>query len=606
MVGAMEPHQLVGSAGSVIHDQSPLPLPGTPSPGSSSASTGSGSGSGKSTDTIKRGASPSSVKQVRIQESVSTYSINHKKSVKDSPTDEATTAATDATTTTTRKSVDFYESHKPQTKTEDSSISTKYGETSKARNGSTYSSLGATAGKSAISTLSTEDYKAMRNKSSTTSSSSSSQATVLSAGSTATSAATTSSDDSDDLVSYKSSASTNALLAQSQAMTTSQLMSKYLKREPRVQFTPIKSPDSPSPPDSDNIPKGTYHLTGSSSKTSSSTGAISKYTTTPSNISASLSPSSALSSTSAYGTSETNLTNTSSSHKVSSPSRQISSSISSGIGKDSVPPRPPPISTTASSTSIVSTGRRLFDSLATATANEKDTKSGTASTTSTTNYTNDTKNLVGSYISNKQQSSEYKSLGSTLFGGGNGSSTSPFVTNGSSNGAHNAMHLYGTLPKNGTSGGNGSSGSGLFSSTGSSAFYSATSSGAATASSSGVSSMTGSTNSYDFYTSSTYASSSVTASTTRPFANGSSSYGSNGAGNYHTLGTYRVQYAATNPFLDAFDAPASGNGNGNNGSNNHGSGEQSQQSHSSHRTSLLTAFHSSDSKNGSDEYDDLK
>ncbi|KAH8274234.1 hypothetical protein KR018_000261, partial [Drosophila ironensis] len=113
---------------------------------------------------------------------------------------------------------------------------------------------------------------------------SSSQATVLSAGSTATSAPTTSSDDSDDLVSYKSSASTNALLAQSQAMTTSQLMSKYLKREPRVHFTPIKSPDSPSPPGGgDGLPKGTYQLVAPSTSTSTkpgpTTGAISKYTT---------------------------------------------------------------------------------------------------------------------------------------------------------------------------------------------------------------------------------------------------------------------------------------------------------------------------------------
>lgn len=546
------------------------------------------------TDTIKRGASPSSVKHVKIQESSSTYSIAQKKLTKDLPIDDAsfplTSAETVAPAAPTRRGVEFYEPHKPHTKSDEITSYSKYGELgAKTRTSYGDTSTYGTAGKTALSSLSTEDYKAMRNKSSATSSSSSSQATVLSAaGSTATSAPTTSSDDSDDLISYKSSASTNALLAQSQAMTTSQLMSKYLKREPRVQFTPIKSPDSPSPPGSDGLPKGVYHLTTSKSKTAVSTGAISKH--------------SAPSSSDPNG---------SSNHKGSSPSRQVS-------GKEA-----------SSATSLVSTGRRLFDSLASSEAEARPQAGGSSSTTTTvaTSATyNDSKSVASSHISNKQQSSEHRSYGSSLFGSSAQGGTSPFATvngNGSSasNGTHNAMHLYGTLPKNGPSAnatGNGSSGGagGMYGSTTSASYYStSSSSGAHTASSSGVSSMTGSTTSYDYYT--TSSASYTSAASTRSYGNGG---GNGGGGNYHTLGTYRVQYAATNPFLEAFDAPGNGGsggnggngaGNGNRGSSNNGGNGQQQGNASSgssshNRTSLLAALHGSDSKNGSDEFDDLK
>ncbi|XP_065372489.1 rho GTPase-activating protein 100F isoform X3 [Calliphora vicina] len=615
-----QPHQLVDSVVSAIPDQSPLPLPGTPSPGSSSASTGSGSGSGKSTDTIKRGISPSSVKQINIQESVSSYSLSQRKPDKDYSSDDKTSMHSSITnstniihnnnqqyaastsynaaataTATNRKGVDFYEPHKTQTKNDDdnngvgSGGNNKYGDSAfKLRSAYT---TAATAGERPTATLSTEDYKAMRNKSSTTSSSSSSQATVLSAGSTGTSATTTSSDDSDDLISYKSSASTNALLAQSQAMTTTQLMSKYLKREPRVQFTPIKSPDSPSPPGSDTIPRGTYHLT------SGSKAGVGKY-------------------------------NVEKSEKTSSPSRQVSGSLressSTAVSSSSS-------SSSSGSSSIVSTGRRLFDSLASEHDSGRSTLA-TSTTSSATTYNNDIRNSLASssHISNKsmtsseqQQQPQHRSYGSSLFS-----------TNGT-NGTHtSAMHVYGTLPKHssGNGGGSGSiSGATLFNTSSSAAsaegrgtgYTSGTSTATGTASSSGVSSMTGSTSSYDFYTnsnaSSSYSnSSSMYATTSRPYSNGtsaatSSTGNSNGAGNYHTLGTYRVQYAATNPFLDAFDVPSNGSasgganggsgssgvgGAGNNGSNN--------DHHHHHRSSAMAAFHSGESKNGSDEYDDLK
>lgn len=555
------------------------------------------------TDTIKRGgASPSSVKHVKIQESSSSYSITQKKPTKDSPTDDVMsllsgTAAT--TATTTRKGVEFFEPHKPHTKSDDSSYTMKYGELAAKRltaygDPSTYGTATGSTGKTALATLSTDDYKAMRNKSSATSSSSSSQATVLSAaGSTATSATTTSSDDSDDLISYKSSASTNALLAQSQAMTTSQLMSKYLKREPRVQFTPIKSPDSPSPPGSDGLPKGVYHLTAASSKTGTSTGAISKHTD----------------------------------NKSASPSKQLSGSKEGPASTTSSN-----ASYTAPSTSFLSTGRRLFDSLASSTeAEARSSGGGNSTTTAATSATyNDSKSVASSHISNKQQSSELRSYGSSLFG----SSAQIAATNGNgattTNGTHNAMHLYGTLPKNGTAGnatGNGSSGGaggGMYNSATSASYYAgaqtSSSSGGPTASSSGVSSMTGSTTSYDYYN--TSSASYTSATSTRSY--GGNGGGGGGGGNYHTLGSYRVQYAATNPFLEAFDAPggssgnaagASGNRNGgssNNTGNGHGNGinEQQQQgngsSQSHNRTSLLAALHGSDSKNGSDEFDDLK
>lgn len=554
------------------------------------------------TDTIKRGASPSSIKHVKIQESSSSYSIAQKKPTKDSPNDDASFALTGAETVTqaapARKGVEFYEPYKPHTKSDEISSYLKYGELgAKTRTAYGESSIygpgaGIGVGKAALSTLSTEDYKAMRNKSSATSSSSSSQATVLSAaGSTATSATTTSSDDSDDLISYKSSASTNALLAQSQAMTTSQLMSKYLKREPRVQFTPIKSPDSPSPPGSDGLPKGVYHLTTSNSKTAVSTGAISKH--------------------SAPSSSDPNGSN----HKGSSPSRQVS-------GKE-----------TSTSTSLVSTGRRLFDSLASSEAEARPQPGGNSSSTTiaaTSATYNDSKSVASSHFSNKQQSSEHRSYGSSLFGSSAQGGTSPFATangngNGNggslSNGTHNVMNLYGTLPKNGSAAnatGNGSSGGtgGIYGSTTSASYYStSSSSGAPTASSSGVSSMTGSTTSYDYYT--TSSASYTSAASTRSYGNGGSN---GGGGNYHTLGTYRVQYAATNPFLEAFDAPGNGSsgGNGGNsatngnrgGSNNGGNAQQqgngSSGSSSHNRTSLLAALHGSDSKNGSDEFDDLK
>ncbi|XP_026850877.1 rho GTPase-activating protein 100F isoform X3 [Drosophila persimilis] len=598
------PYQLAGSVGSAIPDQSPLPLPGTPSPGSSSASTGSGSGSGsgKSTDTIKRGASPVSVKQVKIIDTASPYSIVQKKPPlqKDAPIDAITpTTQSDAisalggsSSTTTRKgNVDFYEPHKALSKSlagDDSSYSSKYASLDTKKSSYSGNSNSYTPSKTSLN-ASSDEYKAMRNKSSATSSSSSSQATVLSAGSTATSAPTTSSDDSDDLLSYKSSASTNALLAQSQAMTTSQLMSKYLKREPRVQFTPIKSPESPSPPGGgDGLPKGTYQLvtpTGSSSslKPSATTGAISKHTTS--------SPSSA----------DTNTNHTNSQQKLSSPSR---------LNKDSKSG-----AAVSGSSSIVSTGRRLFDSLASSSSSETETKTYIGGTTanasassSTTTYTNDSRNTASS--SNKSvagSGSEHRSYGSALFGSsglGNGNGTtsgnhnhlgstnSPFTsTNG--NGSHNAMNLYGTLPKSGAGGGAASSGAALFGSSASSSYHS--SSGAGTTTSSGVSSMTGSTNSYDFYSSSTSSGS----SSSRPFTNGGN--------NYHTLGTYRAQYAATNPFLDAFDEKPSSNG-GNGGSNNgHGEADKLGADKGHHRATVIAAFQSSgDSKNGSDEYDDLK
>ncbi|KAI8130738.1 Rho GTPase-activating protein 100F [Lucilia cuprina] len=618
-----QPHQLVDSVGSAIPDQSPLPLPGTPSPGSSSASTGSGSGSGKSTDTIKRGVSPSSVKQINIQESVSSYSLSQRKPDKDYNHDDKTSmhssittnnsssnnilhnnnqqyaASTSFNTTTTatatnRKGVDFYEPHKTQTKNDDdnngvgSGGNNKYGDSAfKLR--SAYAT--AAGDKTTSATLSTEDYKAMRNKSSNTSSSSSSQATVLSAGSTGTSATTTSSDDSDDLISYKSSASTNALLAQSQAMTTTQLMSKYLKREPRVQFTPIKSPDSPSPPGGDAIPRGTYHLT------SGSKPGMGKY-------------------------------NVEKTEKTSSPSRQVSGNLressSTAVSSSSS-------SSSSGSSSIVSTGRRLFDSLASEHDSGRSTLA-TSTTSSATAYNNDIRNSVASssHISNKsitsseqqQPQQQHRSYGSSLFS-----------TNGT-NGTHtSAMHVYGTLPKHssGNGGGSGSiSGATLFNTSSSATsaegrgtgYTSGTSTATGTASSSGVSSMTGSTSSYDFYTnsnaSSAYSNSSSMYATTlilaRPYSNGTSAAAasslgtsSNGAGNYHTLGTYRVQYAATNPFLDAFDAPSNGSGSGGNGgSNSAGNNGSNNDHHHNHRSSAMAAFHSGESKNGSDEYDDLK
>ncbi|KPU79179.1 uncharacterized protein Dana_GF17492, isoform K [Drosophila ananassae] len=573
-----QPYQLGASVVSAIPDPSPLPLPGTPSPGSSSASTGSGSGSGsgKSTDTIKRGASPVSVKQVKIiDQPASPYSIVQKKPPlqKDAPVDIITpTTRSDTASSlaskenggsiTLKSNVEFYETHKTLAP-EAAAYSSKYSSLEAKK--SSYGSSSYTPSKSAGNGLSAaDDYKAMRNKSSATSSSSSSQATVLSAGSTATSAPTTSSDDSDDLVSYKSSASTNALLAQSQAMTTSQLMSKYLKREPRVQFTPIKSPDSPSPPGGgDGLPKGTYQLvtptsSGPSTKPGVTTGAISKYTTS------------------------TNSTD--SSQKMSSPSR-LSSAKDAKTTTGSTTG-----STTTTSSSLVSTGRRLFDSLASSSSSETETKT----------YIGGTASDIRSAVSSSSKSgmgttsgpgSEPKSYGSTLFGSsglGNGNHSS---TTTKGNGNHNAMHLYGTLPKNGIS-----TGAALFGSSASSSSYhsggaSGGSSGAGTASSSGVSSMTGSTNSYDFYTSSSNSSS------TRPFANGGN--------NYHTLGTYRAQYAATNPFLDAFDEkPGSGSSNG----KEKIAGDKIGVASAHQRAPALSSFGSSsgDSKNGSDEYDDIK
>lgn len=568
------------------------------------------------TDTIKRGVSPSSVKHSNIQESISSYSLTQKKPEKDYCNDDKTSmnssvingshnthnnnqqftastplnATTTGTLTNTRKGVDFYEPHKTQTKNNDdnngvgSGGNNKYGDSAyKLR--STYASVS----EKATAHLSTEDYKAMRNKSSATSSSSSSQATVLSAGSTGTSATTTSSDDSDDLISYKSSASTNALLAQSQAMTTTQLMSKYLKREPRVQFTPIKSPDSPSPPDSDNIPRGTYHLT-SGNKTLAGKLNMEK------------------------------------SEKSSSPCRQVSDTLRETTSTlNAVSSSSSPMS--SGSSSIVSTGRRLFDSLASEHESGHSTLA-TSTTSSATTYSNDIRNSLAnsSHISNKsttssEQQAQHRSYGSSLFS-----------TNGT-NGTHtSAMHVYGTLPKHsaGNGGGSGSiTGATLFNTSSTAAsnhtaegrgtgYTSGTSTATGTASSSGVSSMTGSTSSYDFYTnsnaSSTYLNSgSLYGTSTRPYSNSSgasasaSAAGSSGAGNYHTLGTYRVQYAATNPFLDAFDVPGnnggSGSTNGVGGYTNNGSNNDHPHHH---RSSAMAAFHSSESKNGSDEYDDLK
>ncbi|XP_017873252.1 PREDICTED: rho GTPase-activating protein 100F isoform X5 [Drosophila arizonae] len=611
------PYQLGGSAGSAIPDQSPLPLPGTPSPGSSSASTGSGSGSGsgsgKSTDTIKRGASPASVKQVKVADTLSPYSVVQKKPPlqKDAPIEEITPpeasasasagASGSAASSTNRKGVDFYEPHNSHSKSlaSDEPYTSKYSSSTLDSKKNSYGSSYTPSKSSNASN--NDDYKVIRNKTSATSSSSSSQATVLSAGSTATSAPTTSSDDSDDLVSYKSSASTNALLAQSQAMTTSQLMSKYLKREPRVQFTPIKSPDSPSPPGGgDGLPKGTYQLVTPSSSTSclakpsATTGAISKYTT----------------STSSPSAADTTTNPTSSSSKLSSPSRLAKDGRSGGAAVSS------------SSSSLVSSGRRLFDSLASSSSSETETKTYIGGTTvasavsTTSTYTNDSRNVATSNSSKTASGSEHRSFGSALFGSsaigngtgnGNGhghghgvhSSNSPFAStngNASTSSNHSAMNLYGTLPKNGAANGS-SAGATLFgaSASASSSYHS----GSGTASSSGVSSMTGSTNSYDFYTGGGSAGSS--SSSTRPFANGGN--------NYHTLGTYRAQYAATNPFLDAFDEKPSSNG-ANNGHNSHhvADSKLAASSDKGHqRASMVAAFQSSgDSKNGSDEYDDLK
>uniref|UniRef100_A0A1A9W613 Rho GTPase-activating protein 100F n=1 Tax=Glossina brevipalpis TaxID=37001 RepID=A0A1A9W613_9MUSC len=593
-----QPHQLADSAASVIHDQSPLPLPGTPSPGSSSTSTGSGSGSGsgKSTDTIKRGASPSSVKHTDLPESVSSYSLSHiAKSERNSHSGErndvhltltgnkplqqqqltyastgATTTSTTAITTATtfRRGIEFYEPHKTLTKNDEDNNSVMGGGTSRQhgdadlimRTRSSYGSSIMANGSTCLekATLSTEEYKAMRNKSSATSSSSSSQATVLSAGSTGTSAATTSSDDSDDLISYKSSASTNALLAQSQAMTTTQLMSKYLKREPRVQFTPIKSPDSPSPPGAnDHLPRGTYHLT---SKTMSG------------------------------ATAETNSANKT--RMPSSPSRHPNNNLRESSTYTTVG--------TTGSSSTVSTGRRLFDSLATEMELSRiPTALTTTSSSSITAYSDFRNNVASSHISNKLQSSEQRTFGSNLF---NTSERSPFNT---TNGSHNAMHLYGTLPKQNIAN-NGTTGNG--------SLYNSTA-----ASSSGVSSLTGSTSNYDFHSNTittAYSGLGSIYATSRPFSNGngststvSNAYGTtttgNGGGNYHTLGTYRVQYAATNPFLDAFDVPSNGSGSGsggNNSSNNSEHGSNGGVSVNSttiayQRSSLMAALHSNDSKN---------
>ncbi|XP_013103118.2 rho GTPase-activating protein 100F isoform X1 [Stomoxys calcitrans] len=639
-----QPHPLVDSVVSAIPDPSPLPIPGTPSPGSSSASTASGSGSGKSTDTIKRGISPASVKHVNIQESVSSYSLSQKKSDRENALDAhsnshnhhnhhqshnhhssinisnnnnnnntnqhhqqqqsyATTALSASASSgtsgtaahaasTTRKGVDFYEPHKSQTKSDDDNngvvssssggggvvgSSSKYGDSAyKLR--SAYASSGGSSTmdhKAHSSALSTEEYKAMRNKSSATSSSSSSQATVLSAGSAGTSATTTSSDDSDDLVSYKSSASTNALLAQSQAMTTTQLMSKYLKREPRVQFTPIKSPDSPSPPGGSSLPRGTYHLTNSSRNIHGDLGGSSSNITTSGGVGG-------------------KYTLDKSVEKAASPSKPSLSSLKEPATSSALAISP-------GSSSTVSSGRRLFDSLASETS-ETSTTGRSRTATSTTSYNNDIRHSVASsstHISNKSTtSSEHRSFGSSLFSSTERTSA-PYSSNGSNGSAH-----YGTLPKQSISGAT------LFNTASSSAAASgatASSTASGTASSSGVSSMSGSTSSYDFYTNNSstgYSGSSVYATTSRPYANGTSSgstatTATSGAGNYHTLGTYRVQYAATNPFLDAFDAPSESITR---------SGSSSTSS-SEHRSSAMAAFHSSsggESKNGSDEYDDLK
>ncbi|XP_061392103.1 rho GTPase-activating protein 100F-like isoform X2 [Musca vetustissima] len=630
-----QPHPLVDSVVSAIPDPSPLPIPGTPSPGSSSASTASGSGSGKSTDTIKRGISPASVKQVNIQESVSSYSLSQKNNNNNtnqyattSPTGTSSgstaaaahAAALSSGSSTTRKGVDFYEPHKSQTKSDDdnngvvnnsssgSGIGGKYGDSAyKLR--SAYASSGGSVAldHKPTSSLSTEEYKAMRNKSSASSSSASSQATVLSAGSAGTSATTTSSDDSDDLVSYKSSASTNALLAQSQAMTTTQLMSKYLKREPRVQFTPIKSPDSPSPPGGSSLPRGTYHLTNSSR-----------------NIHSDVSSGSGISST--LSASSHNLGGK---YTLDKSDRAASPSKSSSLASSSL--KEPGTSTSATSPAgLISTGRRLFDSLASELADSAlgSSRSRTATSTTTSSaYNNDIRHSVASsstHISNKSTtSSEHRSFGSSLFSSSSGTERSERSSSAySSNGSNGSSH-YGTLPKQSISGAT------LFNTAGSAAAGGAAASSSSTApgtaSSSGVSSMSGSASSYDFYTNNSNSStaysgsSSMYGTNSRPYANGGggTASSSNGAGNYHTLGTYRVQYAATNPFLDAFDAPSESStttsASSRNGSGGSGAGGSSGASSSSsdHRSSAMAAFHASagssgEVKNGSDEYDDLK
>ncbi|XP_055903684.1 rho GTPase-activating protein 100F isoform X2 [Eupeodes corollae] len=605
-----QPHQLAVSAGSAIQDQSQLPLPGTPSPGSSSASTGSGSGSGSGTDTIKRGASPASVKNVKIYESPSSYSISKQQQQQQQQLNEpqktqATPTTLTSTTTTKESNIDKTKSnvgnngiHGPK--------STSFSTTSS----STATTSATSYSSSALEPASNSSYttsSARHQKSSATSSSSSSATTVVGAGST-TSGATTSSDDSDDLISYKSSASTNALLAQSQAMTTTQLMSKYLKREPRVTFTPIKSPTTPSPPSGSSTvlsqdktstgdktdssgfysARGSYQLSSSlktfGSGHDDSAGSASKYHS-PS------SPSSASGLTS-YGGTKYGYTSASDSvspssstySKASSPSKPTSSALnnlsSSGSG------------TASSTSSSNSLGRSyLYQS------------SDTPPKTSSNNYSSNTINLVNKqqqqqqYVASPDRSQYQQHASSSASGIPSYSSSNVFSS--SSNGG-NAL-LYGTLPKHtpgsngGGVGGNGGSGNGSNSSSTAAMLSSTTSSYLSdsigtTASSSGVSSMAGSASSYDFYTN---------PSNTRAFGSSSSAAssgnGGGSTGNYHTLGSYRVQYSSTNPFLEAFDPPATSSSVALNHHSN---------SNSHDRSIMLSNFHS-DSKN-SDEYDDLK
>ncbi|XP_055848177.1 rho GTPase-activating protein 100F isoform X2 [Episyrphus balteatus] len=602
-----QPHQLAVSAGSAIQDQSQLPLPGTPSPGSSSASTGSGSGSGSGTDTIKRGASPASVKHVKIYESPSSYSISKNESQK---TLTATTTTTPQTTSTKESNIDKTKSnvgnngiHGPK--------STSYSTTSStaATTNNAPTSYSSSTSSSALETSYTPSsaLSSARHKSSATSSSSSSATTVVGAGST-TSGATTSSDDSDDLISYKSSASTNALLAQSQAMTTTQLMSKYLKREPRVTFTPIKSPTTPSPPSgSSTVPsqdktstgdktdssgfystRGSYQLSSSLKTTSGgddSTGLASKYHS-PS------SPSSASGLTSYSGTK----------YGYTSASDSVSPSSSSTYSKASSPSKP----TSSALNNLSSSGSGTASSTSSSTSLGRSYLYQTSDTPPKTSSNNYSSNLVSKqqqqqqYTASPDRNQYQQQVSSSASGIPSYSSSNVFSSNGS-----NAL-LYGTLPKhtpgsNGGGGNGGGSGNGSNSSSTAAMLSSTTSSYLSdsigtTASSSGVSSMAGSASSYDFYTN---------PSNTRAFGSSSAAATGNGgsSGNYHTLGSYRVQYSSTNPFLEAFDPAPSATTTASSSS----STSVSHHSHASNndRSSIMLSNFHSDSKNG-DEYDDLK
>lgn len=524
------------------------------------------------TDTIKRGASPPSSRVERIadksyNQSAAEYNVSSVTSTTAATTIttvikslEASTASNiniTATTTTTaaiisafttlttpatatatatisstanHKAVEFFDTHKTILKNDDDNNLKKNGANSndvsdldryKTRSSALRSLNMISNGLNSVMErpiLSTEEYKRLRSKQTgaiSSTSSSSSVATVVGTGSANTS------DESDDLLSYKSSASMNALLAQSQAMTTTQLMSKYLKREPRVQFTPIKSPESPTSANLNGPLKGTYQL-------------ISTAGSSTNNFHSRLSKNSA-------GNTPNNVSTTSN-----------STSREGGF-----------LSALGSTSALVSTGRRLFDSLSTEPSAEL------SSQTNDNHKSNASNNSLRMEKNHHHTTTEQRSFGSSLFGGGERSSygiAANFAMK-------SAAHLYGTLPKNGTNSNGSHSNSAM------------------------THIMEGNSNSVSQHH--------------ETVVNSSQS-----SGNYHTLGTYRVQYAATNPFLDAFEVNS---GNGSNdktnemsnsleisnhsGSDNGGGGKASL---SSQRTAIMTALHTAHSKSGSDEYEDLK